>query len=77
MQTAENGATGCGDQAAHLRCLCCRTVDPEPEMTCHQGRDHRVGQAAGCPACGRLVEACAARPCSAMRLVVAAGSRAG
>ena len=59
-----------GDQAGPLRCLCCRTEDPEPEMTCHQGRDHRVGMASGCPACGRLVEACAARPCAAMRFLI-------
>jgi len=49
------------------RCLACQMAGPPPSMTCHLGRDHRVGRAAGCPACGRLRAACARRPCSAMR----------
>jgi len=57
-----------------LRCLCCQMTDPPPDRTCHQGRDHRVGFTAGCPGCGRLAEACARRPCTAVRL---AASRAG
>ena len=48
-------------------CLCCRMADPPPEPTCTLGRDHRVGREAGCPACGRLLIACARRPCSAWR----------
>jgi hypothetical protein len=39
--------------------------DPPPSMTCRLGRDHRVGTAAGCPGCGRLMAACGRRPCSA------------
>jgi hypothetical protein len=46
-------------------CLDCDLADPPPEMTCILGRDHRVGTASGCPACGRLMAACALRPCSA------------
>jgi len=48
-------------------CLACQMEDPPPDMTCTLGRDHRVGIAAGCPGCGRLTAACAARPCSAGR----------
>jgi hypothetical protein len=39
-------------------------ADPSPDPTCRDGRDHRVGTAAGCPHCGRLPQACARRPCS-------------
>ena len=48
-------------------CLACQMAGPPPSMTCRPGRDHRVGRASGCPACGRLRAACARRPCSAMR----------
>jgi hypothetical protein len=41
----------------------CGLADPPPYPTCRDGRDHRVGTAAGCPHCGRLPEACARRPC--------------
>ncbi len=41
----------------------CGMAGPSPEPTCHDGRDHRVGTAAGCPHCGRLPEACARPPC--------------
>ncbi len=54
-------------KAAGAACLDCGIADPPPEQTCTEGRDHRVGLAAGCPGCGRLKEACAARPCSAAR----------
>ncbi len=70
MQTAE--------QTAPLKCLCCMMTDPPPAQTYHQGRDRRVGFAAGCPGCGRLAEACARRPCSAIGLVtLRRGSWAG
>jgi hypothetical protein len=46
-------------------CQACGLTDPPPEQTCRDGRDHRVGIAAGCPQCGRLLEACARRPCFA------------
>jgi len=52
---------------APLTCLACQLADPPPDMTCRLGRDHRVGTAYGCPGCGRLMAACARRPCSAMR----------
>jgi len=55
------------DPNAARTCLACQVTDPPPSMTCHRGRDHRVGAAAGCPACGRLRAACARRPCSMMR----------
>jgi len=45
--------------------LACQMPDPPPEMTCTQGRDHRVGAASGCPACLRLSAPCAAWACSA------------
>jgi hypothetical protein len=49
-----------------LTCLECGMTDPPPEMTCTTiGYDHRIGLAAGCPACLRLKAACAARPCPA------------
>jgi hypothetical protein len=48
-------------------CLTCQMTDPPPSMTCRLDRDHRVGRASGCPACGRLTAACARRPCSPMR----------
>jgi hypothetical protein len=44
-------------------CRVCRLADPPPDPTCRDGRDHRVGTAAGCPHCGRLPQACAWRPC--------------
>jgi hypothetical protein len=49
-------------------CLACQMEDPPSDMTCTLGRDHRVGVAGGCPGCGRLTAACAARPCSATRV---------
>ena len=54
-------------------CADCGAVNPPPEMTCHGGepggilRDHFVGTDRGCPHCGRLVAACALRPCSVWR----------
>ena len=48
-------------------CMGCGMADPPPDMTCRWGRDHRVGTATGCPGCGRLMAACARRPCSARR----------
>jgi hypothetical protein len=55
------------DQSASRTCLACQIsgADPPPSMTCRLGRDHRVGTAAGYPGCGRLMAACARRPCSA------------
>ena len=44
-------------------CRICGLAGPPPDPTCRDGRDHRVGTAAGCPHCGRLREACARRPC--------------
>ena len=44
-------------------CRVCGLADPPPNPTCHDGRDHRVGTATGCPHCGRLQQACARRPC--------------
>ena len=44
-------------------CRVCGLADPPPDPTCRDGRDHRVGTAAGCPHCGRLPQACARRPC--------------
>ena len=68
----ERTATG-GRPSGPLKCLACMTVEPRPEQTCHQGRDHLVGFGSGCPACGRLVEACAARPCATRRLIILRG----
>ena len=48
-------------------CLACQIPDPPPDQTCTLGRDHRVGTASGCPACGRLTAACARRPRPATR----------
>jgi hypothetical protein len=48
-----------------LVCLICHMTDPPPEQTCTLGLNHRVGGARGCPACLRLIAACARRPCSA------------
>ena len=49
-------------------CLACQMAGPPPSVTCRLGRDHRVGRASGCLACGRLTAAaCTRRPCSAMR----------
>jgi hypothetical protein len=55
------------DPNATPTCLTCQMTDPPPSMTCRLGRDHRVGRASGCPTCGRLMAACARRPCSPMR----------
>jgi hypothetical protein len=44
-------------------CRACGLADPPPDPTCRDGRDHRVGTAAGCSHCGRLPQACARRPC--------------
>ncbi len=59
--TGEAGAPGPAADAK--TCQACVLTDPPPEPTCRDGRDHRVGTAAGCPHCGRLAEACARRPC--------------
>jgi len=56
-------------------CPGCQMADPPPSMTCTLGRDHRVGTAAGCPGCGRLMAACALRPCSAWRRAWRGGLR--
>jgi hypothetical protein len=56
-----------GTEAAGAPCLDCGMPAPPPEQTCTKGRDHRVGLTAGCQGCGRLKEACAARPCVAAR----------
>ncbi len=48
-------------------CRTCQMADPPPDQTCRRGRDHYVGTAAGCPACGRLTAVCALRPCPAAR----------
>ena len=53
--------------AGHLTCCVCGSTDPPPEMTCIGGADHGVGRAADCRYCGRLRQACAARPCQTMR----------
>ena len=58
-------------------CLACQMTDPPPFMTCHLGRDHRVGLVAGCPACGRPTAACARHPCSVMRGPGGRGHRDG
>jgi hypothetical protein len=52
-------------------CLACQMPAPPPEQTCTLGRDHRVGTASGCPACGCLIAACARRPCSAKKVLIA------
>ena len=44
-------------------CWICGLADPPPDPTCHDGRDHRVGTATGCPLYGRLPQTCARRPC--------------
>jgi hypothetical protein len=49
------------------RCWVCGMADPPREQTCVLGRDHQVGTTDGCPHCGRLRAACAARPCPARR----------
>ncbi len=59
-----------------VTCLDCGMTDPPPEQTCHGGtpggelRDHFVGDDKGCLHCGRLMLACARRPCSVMRAIV-------
>jgi hypothetical protein len=56
-------------------CLDCGLADPPPGMTCDGGtvggtpRDHFVGVESGCAHCGRLMAACRARPCSAVRAI--------
>ena len=56
-----------------VTCRACGMADPPPEMTCTGGReggilrDHRIGADKGCQHCGRLTEACAMRPCQAVR----------
>ncbi len=57
-------------------CPGCQMADPRPSMTCLLGRDHRVGLAARCPGCGRLMAACARRPCSAWPRARRGGIRA-
>ncbi len=56
-----------------LVCLACQMPGPPPEMTCTLGRDHWVGVAAGCPACGRPTRAPAARarPCAVLAVTTA------
>jgi len=49
------------------RCWVCGMADPPPEQTCALGRDYPVGTTDGCPHCGRLRAACAARPCPSRR----------
>ena len=44
-------------------CRICGLANPPPDPTFHDGRDHRIGTATGCPHCGRLLQACAQRPC--------------
>jgi len=58
--------------AEPVTCEDCGMVNPPPEQTCGTGkpgglRDHFVGTDRGCPNCGRLMLACARRPCQAMR----------
>lgn len=56
-----------------VTCLDCGMMDPPPEQTCTPevlgGRDHFIGadHERACPHCGRLMLACARRPCSAVR----------
>ncbi len=68
-ETLEVAVTPAGTLAlgARMICLGCGMGDPPPDPTCHQGLDHYVGLADGCPGCGRLLIACARRPCSAWR----------
>ena len=49
-----------------VRCLRCGLTAAWPDPGCWDGADHYVGRAAGCLCCGRLLLACARRPCSAM-----------
>jgi hypothetical protein len=55
--------------AEAVTCLRCGMADPPPEMTCRNEMDHRIstGSDSACPNCGRLMLACARRPCSVMR----------
>ena len=53
--------------AEPVTCLTCGMVNPPPEQSCKNDLDHFVGTDRGCPNCGRLMLACARRPCSAMR----------
>lgn len=58
-----------GQEIAPLQvvaCHDCGTPSPPPEQTC-DGQDHFVGTVYGCENCGRPVEACIRRPCSARR----------
>lgn len=58
-----------------VTCQACGEVNPSPAMMCNGGtpggelRDHFVGtdRDAACPSCGRLMAACALRPCQVMR----------
>lgn len=61
-----------GIQDGPLTCQECGMASPPPDQTCDGGhggmlRDHYVGIECGCPWCGRLMLACARRPCQAMR----------
>ncbi len=42
------------DLGSQLRWRACMTVDPQPDMTCHQGRDHIVGHSYGAQPADRL-----------------------
>jgi hypothetical protein len=44
-------------------CRVCGRADLPHDPACRNGRDHRVGTAAGSPHCGRLPQACVWRPC--------------
>ncbi len=59
--------TGTADSAHELYLARGADQVSAPEADETRGRDHRVGTASGCPACGRLTAACARRPCSATR----------
>ena len=59
-----------------VTCWRCMLPDPPPDPGCPDGLDHIVGPAAGCPDCGRLAEACEARPCSARRALAGDGEAA-
>lgn len=56
-----------GSQDGPPACQECGMAGPPPEQTCRNGMDHYVGTGRGCPWCGRLLSACARRPCSVMR----------
>jgi hypothetical protein len=48
-------------------CRRCGLPAAFPDPRCWDGRDHYAGKEHGCPCCGRLVKACNAHPCTAMR----------